>query len=234
PTIDRGRGRNVLSIDQPAANHNGGNIIFGPDRKLWYGLGDGGGANDQFNNAQKTTDLLGDMLRFDPTSTARPEVVITGLRNPWRFSFDRATGDLWIGDVGQGTIEEVDKLAAGKIAGTNLGWPAFEGTNRFRKDVAAPPGAVPPVFQYDHGEGQSIAGGYVYRGTAIPAVVGAYLFADTYTARLRAIVVQGTKTVAHRDLGAVPGGLVSSFAQGPGGELYVLSLAGGAYRLDPG
>jgi glucose/arabinose dehydrogenase len=230
---DRSRARTLVAIKDPAPNHNGGNLAFGPDGRLWYGVGDGGGADDQFDNAQRTTDLMGDLLRLDP-ATARPEVVVIGLRNPWRWSFDRATGDLWIGDVGQDTIEEVDELPAGHIVGANMGWPAFEGTNRFRKDVAAPPGAIPPVFQYTHAEGQSIVGGYVYRGRAIPALDGAYLFADTYRAVLRAIVVRGTRTVAQRQLGPVPGGLVSSFAEDPSGELYVLSLAGGAYRLDPG
>jgi glucose/arabinose dehydrogenase len=232
--VDRASVRTLVALDDPAPNHNGGGIAFGPDGKLWYGMGDGGGSNDQFNNAQKTTDLFGDMLRLDPASNARPEVVVTGLRNPWRFSFDRATGDLWIGDVGQNTLEEIDKLPAGKIGGANMGWPAFEGTRRLRRDVAAPPGAIPPVFEYGRSQGQSVVGGYVYRGKAIPDLVGAYLFADTYRARLRAIVVPGASTTAQRDFGAVPGGLVSSFAEGPAGELYVLSLDGGIYRLDPG
>jgi glucose/arabinose dehydrogenase len=231
--VDTASARTLVAIRDPAANHNGGGIAFGPDGKLWYGMGDGGGANDRFNNAQKTTDLFGDMLRLDPASDARPEVVVTGLRNPWRWSFDRATGDLWIGDVGEGTIEEVDKLPAGKIAGANMGWPALEGTNRLRKDMPVPRGAVPPVFQYTHREGQSVVGGYVYRGAAIRSLAGAYLFADTYKGHLRSIVVQGATTVAHRDFGLVPGGLVSSFAEGPAGELYVLSLSGGVYRLDP-
>jgi glucose/arabinose dehydrogenase len=231
---DRASARTLVALQDPAPNHNGGGIAFGPDGKLWYGMGDGGGANDQFNNAQKTTDLFGNMLRLDPASGARPEVVVTGLRNPWRFSFDRATGDLWIGDVGQNTLEEIDKLPAGKIGGANMGWPAFEGTRRLRRDVAAPPGAIPPVFEYGRSQGQSVVGGYVYRGKAIPALVGAYLFADTYQARLRAIVVPGASTTAQRDFGAVPGGLVSSFSEGPAGELYVLSLDGGIYRLDPG
>jgi glucose/arabinose dehydrogenase len=224
-------GTNLLLTRQPAPNHNGGNILFGPDGLLWYGLGDGGGADDRFNHAQKPGDRLGSIMRLDPAKP-EPQIVIKGARNPWRWSFDRATHDLWIGDVGQGTIEEVDKLAAGSIDGANLGWPAFEGTNRYRKDVAPPPGAVPPVFQYDHSQGQSIAGGYVYRGKAIPALVGAYLFADTYVGQLRAIAVRGQKTIDQRDLGSVPGRLVASFAEDPAGEVYVLSLAGGIYRLD--
>ena len=230
---DRSKARTLVAIPDPAPNHNGGGIAFGPDGKLWYGVGDGGGANDQFDNAQKSTDLLGDMLRVDPAG-GKPEVVVIGLRNPWRWSFDRITGDLWIGDVGQGTIEEIDKLTPGQIQGANMGWPAFEGTNRFRKDVAAPPGAIPPVFQYDHSVGQAVVGGYVYRGSKIPAMIGAYLFADTYQGVLRLLAVDGTKVVDQRDLQLVPGKLVSSFAEDPSGELYVLSLAGGVYRLDPG
>ena len=226
--VDRDGGRTLLELDQPAANHNGGNILFGPDGKLWLGLGDGGGGNDQFDNAQDPDELLGSMLRLDPAG-GEPEIVLKGLRNPWRFSFDRETGDLWIGDVGQGAREEVDRLPAGEIDGRNLGWPAFEGTLRHRDDVAAPAGAVPPVFEYGRDEGQAVVGGYVYRGEAIPALRGAYLFADTYTAVLRALV--GDRT---RDFGEIAGGLVPSFAEGPDGELYVLSLEGGVHRIEPG
>jgi glucose/arabinose dehydrogenase len=230
---DTAKARTLVAIEDPAPNHNGGGIAFGPDGKLWYGVGDGGGANDQFDNAQRTTDLLGNMLRVDPAAGGRPEVVVTGLRNPWRWSFDRETNDLWIGDVGQGTIEEVDKLTPDQIQGANLGWPAFEGTNRFRDDVPAPAGAIPPVFQYDHTEGQAVVGGYVYRGTKVPNLVGAYVFTDTYEGVLRLLAVDGTKVIGQRDLQPVPGKLVSSFAEDPDGELYVLSLAGGVYRLDP-
>jgi glucose/arabinose dehydrogenase len=233
-TADTSKARTLVSIADPAANHNGGNLAFGPDGKLWYGVGDGGGADDQFDNAQRTSDLMGDLLRIDPSSNGRPQVVVTGLRNPWRWSFDTETGDLWIGDVGQNAIEEIDKLPAGQIEGANMGWSAFEGTHRFRKDVDAPAGAVPPVFEYGHDEGQAVVGGYVYRGKAIPAMVGAYLFADTYQGVLRLLAVDGTKVVAHRELRPVPGKLISSFAQDPAGELYVLSLEGGIYRLDPG
>jgi glucose/arabinose dehydrogenase len=229
----RAGARTLVAIKDPAPNHNGGGIAFGPDGKLWYGVGDGGGADDQFNNAQKTTDLLGDMLRIDPNASTPAEVVVTGLRNPWRWSFDTATGDLWIGDVGQNAIEEIDRLTPDQIQGANMGWSAFEGTHRFRKDVPAPPGAIGPVFQYDHSQGQAVVGGYVYRGSKVPAMVGAYLFADTYQGILRVLSIDGGK-VTTRDLQAVPGKLISSFAQDPAGELYALSLEGGVYRLDPG
>lgn len=219
----------LLRTEQPAPNHNGGHIIFGPDGLLWYGLGDGGGANDQFDNAQDPGERLGSIVRLNPVSPT-PEIVLKGVRNPWRFSFDRETGDLWIGDVGQGQREEIDLLPAGAIDGRNLGWPAFEGTRRHRDDVAPPPDAVPPVLEYGRADGQSVVGGYVYRGSEIPALRGAYLFTDTYAPVLRAFHVSG----AERRFGEVPGGLVSSFAEGPDGELYVLSLEGGIYRIAAG
>jgi glucose/arabinose dehydrogenase len=220
--------RTLVAVDQPAPNHNGGNIVFGPDGKLWVGFGDGGGANDQFDNGQQPGEILGSMTRLDPADP-KPEIVVKGVRNPWRWSFDRQTGDLWIGDVGQGDIEEIDRLPAG-FGAANLGWPAFEGTSRLRKDVAAPPGAVAPVYEYHHDKGQAVVGGYVYRGRAIPALVGAYLFTDTYTSRLQ---VLDPLTHRVRDLGPIPGGTVSSFAEAPDGELYVLSLGGNILRIDP-
>jgi glucose/arabinose dehydrogenase len=222
----------VLRTDQPAANHNGGNIAFGPDGLLWYGLGDGGGADDRFDNAQRAGQRLGSIMRLNPVNPV-PEILVKGVRNPWRWSFDRKTEDLWIGDVGQNRIEEIDKLTPDQVQGANLGWSAFEGTERFRRDVPAPAGAIPPVFQYDHSRGSAVVGGYVYRGTKLPALVGAYVFADTYEGILRLLVVDGTKVVGQRDVQAVPGKLVSSFAEDPDGELYILSLAGGVYRLDP-
>ena len=227
----------VLAVEQPASNHNGGHLVFGPDGLLWIGLGDGGGGGG--DTSQDTNDLLGSILRIDPRPAdgrpyrtpgdnpfarggGRPEIAVYGLRNPWRFSFDRATGDLWIGDVGASAIEEVDRLPAGRILGANMGWPVFEGTRRNRSG-SAPPNAVGPVFEYGRSEGQSVVGGHVYRGNAIPALRGAYLFADTYAARLRAIALDGDRVVSERNLGAVPGGLVSSFAEGADGEVYVLT-----------
>jgi glucose/arabinose dehydrogenase len=223
----RASARTVLSADQPAANHNGGNVALGPDGVLWFGFGDGGGGNDTYGNGQRDGTVLGKIVRVPAAN--QPQIMIKGVRNPWRFSFDRETRDLWIGDVGQGALEEIDKLAYDRIRGANLGWPAFEGTRRNR-DVAAP-GAIPPVFEYGRSQGQAVVGGYVYRGKAKPNLRGAYLFADTYTARLRAIVVSGNRTVAERQFGEIPGGLVGSFAEGPGGEVYVLSLAGGIYGI---
>lgn len=229
--IDRGTARTIFTIDQPASNHNGGNVAFGPDGRLWLGLGDGGGRDDRFENAQEPGEPLGSMLRLD-LEGGDPEIVVKGLRNPWRWSFDRETDDLWIGDVGQDEREEIDVLPAGSIEGANLGWPAFEGTNRYLSDVEVP-GAIPPVLDYGRDEGQSVVGGYVYRGEAIPDLQGAYLFADTYDATLRGLVADGRSVVATRDFGDVPGGQVASFAEDPAGELYVLSLDGGIFRLDP-
>lgn len=224
---------NLFAVEQPAANHNGGHVLGGPDGALWFGLGDGGGADDRFSNAQEPGEVLGSILRFTGPA-AEPDIVVKGVRNPWRYSFDRETGDLWIGDVGQNQWEEIDRLPAGEIDGANLGWPAFEGAERYREDVPAPPGAIRPVFVYGRDEGVSVAGGYVYRGESIPALRGAYLFTDTYNSVLRAIVVDADGAVTQqRALGEIPGGRVASFAEGIGGELYVLSLAGGIYRLDP-
>jgi glucose/arabinose dehydrogenase len=246
--LDRRAARNLLTIPDPAPNHNGGGLLFGPDGKLWYALGDGGGAGDQYDNGQNRNTLLGKLVRIDPRPAAgrpysspadnpfargggRPEIAIYGLRNPWRFSFDRATGDLWIGDVGQGRVEEIDRLPAGRILGANLGWPYFEGTHRYRSG-SPPAGAIGPVFQYGRDQGQAVVGGYVYRGGAIPALRGAYVYTDTYQPSLRAIVVESGRVTQFRDLGVRVPGLVASFAEGPSGELYVLSLSGGIYRID--
>jgi glucose/arabinose dehydrogenase len=241
--------RQLLFVDQPYDNHNGGDLVFGPDGDLYIGLGDGGSAGDPHDNGQSLGTLLGKMLRIEPTPTgakpyrvpagnpfvndgdARPEIWAYGLRNPWRYSFDPATGDLWIADVGQGAWEEIDRLAPGSPAGANLGWNLLEGTHRY--DGAAPPGAVPPVYEYSHSEGCTVIGGAVYRGSAIPALGGWYVFADFCTGALQAIRLDADGAVAHTDLGvSLPN--VSSFGAGPDGELYVTSLDGGVYRLTRG
>jgi glucose/arabinose dehydrogenase len=230
-TVDRATRRNVLTVDDPAANHNGGGMQAGPDGQLWYGLGDGGGGNDTYGNGQNPATKLAKVLRIDPATNA-VTTAVSGLRNPWRFSFDRATGDLWIGDVGQNSREEIDFLPAGRIIGANAGWPLYEGNLRL-KSGADPPNLVFPIFDYGRGDGASVTGGYVYRGTAIPALHGAYLFADAYTAELRAIVASGGKVVQQRKLGVRVPGILASFAEHPGGELYAISLSGGIYRIDP-
>jgi glucose/arabinose dehydrogenase len=238
--------RDVLVVDQPFSNHNGGNLVFGPDGYLYVGLGDGGSAGDPFDNAQSLGTLLGKMLRIDPRPSegrpytvpednpfvgrveALPEIWALGLRNPWRYSFDRETGDLWIGDVGQGAREEIDQLPAGTGAGANLGWDGFEGSVIYERPT--PQQAVPPVFDYGRSEGASVIGGYVYRGQAIPELRGAYLFGDFYDPAIRALVPGKAGTMKRVDLRVEVEGL-ASFGEDQDGELYALSLAGGVYRL---
>jgi glucose/arabinose dehydrogenase len=241
--------RQLLFVDQPYANHNGGDLVFGPDGYLYIGLGDGGSAGDPQGNAQSLGTLLGKMLRIDPhpsdgqpysippdnpfvgRADARPEIWAYGLRNPWRYAFDRAIGDLWIADVGQSAWEEIDRHAAGAPAGANYGWNLVEGSHRYAG--TAPEGAVPPVYEYSHaGGGCVVIGGAVYRGTDIPALVGAYLFADFCLGELEAIRL-GNGDVEHAALGpTLPN--ISSFGEDANGEMYVLSLDGGVYRLTRG
>jgi glucose/arabinose dehydrogenase len=241
--------RDVLMVTQPFANHNGGNLVFGPDGYLYIGLGDGGSAGDPSNNAQNLNTLLGKMLRINPTPSgsnqyqiprdnpfvgragARGEIWAYGLRNPWRYSFDRATKDLWIGDVGQSSWEEVDRQTASSKGGDNYGWSLVEGTHSYKD--GPPPNHHPPIYEYSHDGGNcSVTGGYVYRGSAIPKLVGAYLFADFCVGRLRAFVVTKGRAADQRFLGPQAEQL-SSFGQDAKGELYVTSLAGGVYRIDP-
>jgi glucose/arabinose dehydrogenase len=240
--------RLVLAVDQPYANHNGGNLAFGPDGYLYVGLGDGGGAGDPLGNGQSLGTLLGKMLRIDPASAgaapytvptdnpfvddpgARPEIWAYGLRNPWRYSFDRVTGDLWIGDVGQSDREEIDLQPAASTGGENYGWSIVEGTEPFQGDPTD--ALLPPVYDYGHEGGEcAVTGGYVYRGSAIPALAGTYLFADVCVGSIETLRIDGDR--------AVPGSLglqvagPASFGEDQRGELYVLSLEGGVYRLVP-
>jgi glucose/arabinose dehydrogenase len=223
----------VFAQDQPYPNHNGGHIAFGPDDQLWLGLGDGGAADDPENRAQDPDTYLGKMVRIDPESLD-PEIVVSGLRNPWRFSFD-TDGSLWIGDVGQNAIEEVDRLPADGIDGANLGWSGYEGTQPYLDgDGRRPDDAVPPVFEYSHDNGNcSITGGFVYRGKAIPALARAYLFADYCAGRLRAVRLADDGALDQElDLGVDVSHPVS-FAAGADGEPYVLSQDGNIVRLGP-
>jgi glucose/arabinose dehydrogenase len=242
--------RDILFVDQPFSNHNGGDLVFGPDGYLYIGLGDGGSGGDPFGNGQSLTTLLGKMLRIAPTpggsapyaippdnpfvdrSGARPEIWAYGLRNPWRYSFDRETGDLWIGDVGQNAWEEIDRQPAGTPGGRNYGWNALEGTHPYQG--TAPPDAVPPVYEYPHATGGcAVTGGYVYRGSAIPDLVGGYVFADFCLGRIKAMRLRPGQDPQVVDLGVTEPSL-ASFGQDDAGELYVLSLAGGLSRLAPG
>ena len=246
--IDPGSRREVLFVEQPYPNHNGGNLAFGPDGYLYIGLGDGGSGGDPEDRAQSLSQLLGKMLRIDPRPDAghpygippdnpfvgregaRPENWAHGLRNPWRYSFDPETGDLWIGDVGQSAREEVDLQPAGSPGGENYGWNRLEGTEPFEGD--APPDAVPPVHEYGRDVGGTIIGGYVYRGSAIPALRGAYVFGDLFATRLMAIRVRNGKVVDRADVGP-PVESVTSFGEDLEGELYVLTGGGELFKMVP-
>lgn len=239
--------RTVLEISQPFPNHNGGGVVFGPDGMLYIGTGDGGAADDPDRRSLDPGDLLGKLLRIDPvaagaepytipsdnpfidTDSARGEVWSTGLRNPWRFSFDPLTGDLWIADVGQNLWEEVDLVRAsdGAGRGANFGWSAWEGNHRFNDDQS-PDGTVPPVFEYAHGDdGCSVSGGAVYRGEAVPALQGWYVFADYCSGKVWALA--GDERVL---VGTVP--TAAAVLPGPDGELYVLGYSTGSLvRVTP-
>jgi glucose/arabinose dehydrogenase len=250
--VDTGGRRELLAVEQPFDNHNGGDIEIGPDGYLYVALGDGGGGGDPEGNGQDTQALLGKILRIDPAATTgddygipadnpfadgtagAPEVWIYGARNPWRIDFDEATGDLWVADVGQNAFEEIDLLPAadGAGRGANLGWNEMEGAHPF-EGGSNPDGAVLPVFEYDRSEGGcSVTGGVVYRGSAIPGLVGAYLFTDYCDGRLRAIRAAGGQTVDERTFDDVSGNSLVSFGTEAAGEVYVLSLDGAIYRLD--
>jgi glucose/arabinose dehydrogenase len=251
--VDTGGRRELLAVEQPFDNHNGGDIEIGPDGYLYVALGDGGGGGDPEANGQDTQALLGKILRIDPAATTgddygipadnpfadgaagAPEVWVYGARNPWRIDFDEATGDLWVADVGQNAFEEIDLLPAadGAGRGANLGWNEMEGAHPFEGGTN-PDGAVLPVFEYDRSEGGcSVTGGVVYRGSAIPALDGAYLFTDYCDGRLRAIRAAGGETVDERTFDDVSGNSLVSFGTDAAGEVYVLSLDGAIYRLDP-
>jgi glucose/arabinose dehydrogenase len=247
--VDMATRRDVLTVDQPYPNHNGGEVIFGPDNMLYIGFGDGGSAGDPQGNAQNLNQLLGKILRIDPRQkgnapytvptsnpfvndeNARPEIWMYGLRNPWRFSFDRATGDQWIGDVGQGMWEEIDYARAG-AKGTNWGWDRREGAHSF--EGSPPANAVDPIAEASHDDGNcAIVGGYVYRGQAISALRGIYLYSDNCNGTIMGVVQRNGKLVQQESLG-IEAPNPSSFGEDANGELYVLSLAGEVLRVDAG
>jgi len=227
----------LLGVDQPFANHNGGGLAFGPDGFLYAGLGDGGSQGDPQENAQNTEALLGKILRLDVDS-AEPyaipsdnpfgnEVWAYGLRNPWRFSFDRATSDLYIGDVGQNQWEEIDFLPAGSPGGSNFGWDFREGAHDY--EGGGPEGMIDPVAEYSHGDGScSVTGGYVYRG-AIPEWNGIYLYGDYCTGLIWGLIRSdsGWQSQLLFDVGVN----ITSFGQDASGELYLLDDGGGVYQL---
>jgi glucose/arabinose dehydrogenase len=223
----------LLSIDQPYANHNGGGVAFGPDGGLYVGTGDGGSGGDPENRAQNMQSLLGKMLRLDVSRPgSAPEIVGLGLRNPWRYSFDRRTGDLYIGDVGQGEVEEVDYTPRVSAGLENYGWDVFEGSRHFEDKTAGPgPGRlVFPVYEYSHQRGCTVVGGYVYRGKARPAERGRYTFGDYCSGVVWSLRMSGGKAVGVRtERFKIPS--LSSFGEDAAGELYATSLEGVVYRI---
>lgn len=248
PQGDPDSEQRILEIPQPAGNHNGGQLQFGPDGYLYIGMGDGGRAGDPWGNAQNPGELLGKMLRIDVSgsdtyripgdnpflgwSDVRSEIWALGLRNPWRFSFDRATNDLYIADVGQNAYEEVDFQPASSTGGENYGWDIMEANHCFEPQSGCDTaGLIPPVAEYEHGLGCSITGGYVYRGTRFPQLEGVYFYGDFCSGRIWGLrrAPSGEWNMAlllETELG------ISSFGEDAAGELYVLDYRGGTiYHL---
>jgi glucose/arabinose dehydrogenase len=249
---DPSSARVLLRVDQPFANHNGGALAFGPDRMLYVALGDGGSGDDPHNNAQNANSLLGKLLRIDVDGSTggrpygipagnpfangggRPEVYAYGLRNPWRFSFDRTRGDLWIGDVGQSAVEEIDFRARDTGAGTNFGWRAFEGRSSHiggAQALEGPARQTPPVAQYTHAQGCSVTGGYVYRGTKVPALRGRYVYADFCSGTVWSMRAGPKPGDVRRETGlGARLSNVTSFGESLNGDLYVIA-GGSLYRF---
>jgi glucose/arabinose dehydrogenase len=223
--------RLLLRVDQPYANHNGGGLAFGPDGFLYVGLGDGGAGGDPEDRAQNMATPLGKMLRLDVRRPgSAPEIVGLGLRNPWRYSFDRLTGDLYIGDVGQGDVEEVDFTSRASPGLENYGWNLFEGSRRFEQKAAGPGELVFPVFEYGHDRGCTVVGGFVYRGRARPSERGRYVLGDYCSGTIWSLVVVSGKAKSVRTEPFRISGL-TSFGEDRAGELYATSQAGVVYRL---
>jgi glucose/arabinose dehydrogenase len=239
----------LLIIPQPYPNHNGGLVKFGPDGYLYIGMGDGGSQGDPHNHGQDASTLLGDMLRIDVNvpdvpygipesnpfvgdSRKRGEIWATGLRNPWRFSFDRETGDLYIADVGQNQWEEVNFQPANSSGGENYGWNILEGTHCYQAENCDTAGLIPPIFEYDHSQGCSITGGYVYRGVQFPELRGNYFVADYCSGLIWRLFPQAD---GRWDSALVlESGLdIASFGEDVNGELYVVAREGGVHMIRP-
>ena len=253
--FDRDSYREVLTIEQPYANHNGGHLVFGPDQLLYVGVGDGGSGGDPERYALDLSSRLGKILRIDPAASdgaaftvpadnpfvdmadADPTIWASGLRNPWRFSFDAPTGDLWIGDVGQNEFEEINRAAAidrrDAARAANFGWSALEGFERFNEDQPTD-GAIAPVFVYDHADGRcSVTGGTVARGDVIEDMAGWYLFGDYCSGQIWALDPTATPAEPRVVEIAALEALVA-ITQAPDGEIYAVSQAGTIARLIPG
>jgi glucose/arabinose dehydrogenase len=249
---DRGSGRRIITIQQPYANHNGGGLAFGPDKYLYIGMGDGGSGGDPGNRAQNLDSLLGKILRIDINGTSagrgyripkgnpyvgragRDEIWSRGLRNPWRFSFDRFSGTLWIGDVGQGRYEEIDRATGASTYGRgwNYGWRVLEGKHCYRPSTGcSKTGKKGPVIEYSHAAGAcAVTGGYAYHGTASPRLVGRYVFGDFCNGRI--YTVRQSVSPPTASLLVDTNLLISSFGEDEAGEIYVVDLNGSVYRLD--
>nr|AAY89243.1 hypothetical protein [uncultured bacterium BAC-L1N9] len=240
-------GQRLLTLDDPYDNHNGGMIAFGPDGYLYYGMGDGGGGGDPLNSGQDRSDLFASMLRLDvsgngaytiPASnpyathpTFRHELWNYGLRNPWRWSFDRQTGDLYIGDVGQGAHEEIDIQLASSGGGENYGWHTMEGFSCYGAANCNQTGLTLPKLDYDHSQGCAVTGGYVYRGSAT-TLRGRYLYADYCGGWVRSFRFAGGAATDQRDEpGLAPGGSITSFGEDAAGEVYIVTQGGSVYRI---
>ena len=239
-SADPGKEQILIRLDQPYSNHNGGNIQFGHDGFLYYGLGDGGWAGDPDGNGQNTHTLLGALLRIDVSGEqgytipgdnpfvkggGKPEIYAYGLRNPWRWSFDRKTGALWLADVGQNKWEEVNRIERGG----NYGWNIREGLHCYSGDCNRA-GLIAPVAEYSHDHGCSITGGYVYRGSAIPFLYGTYLYGDYCSGTIWGMKVDGQKNFVTRELLGTRLN-IASFGEDNNGELYVVDLNGKIFRI---
>jgi glucose/arabinose dehydrogenase len=238
----------LLTIDQPYANHNGGQVVFGPDGYLYIGMGDGGAAGDPQNRAQNLETLLGKILRIDVDNgepygvpetnpfvgnePARPEIWSYGWRNPWRFSFDRATNDMYIADVGQNQYEELHVEWANTPGGQNYGWRLMEGAHCFRPDTCDPVdlGLELPVAEYDHSLGCSITGGYVYRGLQFPALTGTYFYGDYCSGIIWGLRYEADGSWSQAEL-LRSSARISSFGQDKDGEVYLLDHQGQIFQL---
>jgi glucose/arabinose dehydrogenase len=229
--------RQLLFVDQPYSNHNAGDLAFGPDGKLYVGMGDGGKGGDPHGHGQNAKSLLAKMLRLDvEAAKPEPEIIARGLRNPWRYTFDRQTGDLYIADVGQNLFEYVYVVGAKNLTGHNFGWNVTEGFHCFNAKTCEAKGFTPPVVEYSHKEGCSISGGYVYRGKAIPELQGIYLYADYCTALVRSLRWKDGKTTESYDWKAAIDpesqlARLAGFGQDQDGELYLVTHEGPIFKF---